>query len=62
VTGVDPLVLGSSECSGFKLGMSGAQVEALQQVAHDELVAAGVALKKPAGLTMPARASSCATP
>ena len=62
VTGVDPLVLGSSECSGFELGMSGAQAEALQQVAHDELVAAGVVLKKPAGLTMPARASSCATP
>lgn len=60
VTGVDPQVLGRSECSGFELGMSGAQTEALQQVAHDELVAAGLKLRTPSGLTMPARAASCA--
>ncbi len=62
VTGVDPLVLGRAECSGFELGMSGAQVEALLQVAHDELAASGVHLHTPSGLTMPTLPSTCAAP
>ncbi len=45
VTGVDPMALGGRECSGLGLGMSRGQAQALQQVAHDELVAAGVSLR-----------------
>ncbi len=45
VTGVDPMALGGRECSGLELGMSRGQAQALQQVAHDELVAAGVSLR-----------------
>jgi hypothetical protein len=59
VTGVDPNALGATECSGFELGMSQDQVGALQQVAHDELAAAGVRLRKPAGMTSPQRPSPC---
>ena len=59
VTGVDPLALGPGECSGFELGMSPDQVEALQQVAHDELVAAGARMQTPAGWTPPRRQSVC---
>ncbi|MDP9089668.1 MAG: PEP-CTERM sorting domain-containing protein [Pseudomonadota bacterium] len=39
ITGHDPRVLGEHECSGFELGLSGAQVVALQQVAFDQLAA-----------------------
>lgn len=59
VTGVDPNALGFGECSGLELGMSRGQVEALQQVAHDELAAAGVRLRMPAGITPPRRPSPC---
>jgi len=45
VTGVDPVSLGRTECSGFELGLSRGQVEALLGVARDELVAHGVALR-----------------
>jgi hypothetical protein len=62
VTGVDPRALGRGECSGFELGMSSDQVEALQQVAHDELAAAGVRLRMPAGRTPAERASTCRAP
>ena len=41
VTGKDPRILGSTECSGFELGLSAAQVGALQQVAFDQLAAEG---------------------
>jgi hypothetical protein len=41
VTGHDPRSLGDNECSGFELGLSGAQVGALQQVAFDQLAAEG---------------------
>ena len=60
VTGVDPKALGRGECSGYELGISGDQMEALQQVAHDELVAAGVRLQVPAGRTPAERGSACA--
>ena len=42
VTGKDPRTLGLTECSGFELGLSAAQVGALQQVAFDQLAAEGV--------------------
>jgi hypothetical protein len=41
ITGRDPRSLGVNECSGFELGLSGAQVGALQQVAYDQLAAEG---------------------
>lgn len=41
LTGRDPRSLGLSECSAFELGLSRAEVRALQQVALDELAAAG---------------------
>lgn len=41
VTGRDPRSLGESECSGFELGISPEQVRALQQIAFDQLAAAG---------------------
>ena len=44
VTGRDPRSLGEAECSAFELGMSPAQVRALQQVAFEQLVASGRAL------------------
>ena len=59
VTGVDPNALGPGECSGLELGMSRGQVEALQQVAHDELAAAGVRLLMPAGIMPPRRPLPC---
>jgi len=39
VTGVDPRSLGDTECSGFELGMSRAQIRALQEVAAEQLTA-----------------------
>jgi hypothetical protein len=42
ITGRDPRSLGTNECSGFELGLSGAQVGALQQVAFDQLAAEGL--------------------
>ncbi len=42
ITGKDPRTLGNAECSGFELGFSAAQVNALQQVAFDQLAAEGV--------------------
>jgi hypothetical protein len=39
ITGRDPRSLGDQECSGFELGLSPAQVGALQQVAFDQLAA-----------------------
>jgi hypothetical protein len=41
ITGLDPRSLGGAECSGFELGLSPAQVVALQQVAFDQLAAEG---------------------
>lgn len=39
LTGLDPRSLGRSERAAFELGLSGDQAVALQQVAHDELMA-----------------------
>src|SRR4030095_725782 len=46
ITRIDPRSLGDNECSGYELGLDRPQVKALQQVAFDELAAAG--LGKPA--------------
>jgi hypothetical protein len=59
ITGRDPRSLGSSECSGFELGLSPAQVGALQQVAFDQLAAEGTLSSTSANLpgktSLPAR-------
>lgn len=39
ITGLDPRSLGDGECSGYELGLSRAQVAALEQVAFDQLAA-----------------------
>lgn len=59
VTDRDPRSLGESECSGFELGLARSQVRALQQVAFDELVAAGAVTPSPPQ-SMPAAARRCA--
>jgi hypothetical protein len=53
----DPRSLGETECSGFELGLSRAQIAALQQVAFDQLSAEGAvrAAQKPAAAAAPAR-------
>jgi hypothetical protein len=61
ITGRDPRSLGDNECSGFELGLSGAQIGALQQVAFDQLAAEGLtaAAPKPAVKgTLPAKCGS----
>jgi len=58
ITGRDPRSLGSGECSGFELGLSTAQIGALQQVAFEQLAAEGAvpaAARPSAGQTAPAR-------
>lgn len=40
-TGLDPRTLGAGECAAYELGFSPAQVSALQQVAFEQLAAAG---------------------
>jgi hypothetical protein len=57
VTGRDPRSLGANECSGFELGLSTAQVGALEQVAFEQLTAAGAlsaGVPKPMGQEKPA--------
>jgi hypothetical protein len=62
ITGRDPRSLGTNECSGFELGLSGAQVGALQQVAFDQLAAEGTlnaaAAKPETKSSPPARCSA----
>lgn len=61
LTGKDPRSLGDAECSGFELGMSRAEVRALQQVAFDQLGSAVTAVPAtPAGTAKPAPAARCA--
>ncbi len=57
VTGRDPRSLGGGECSGMELGLSGAQVTKLQQIAFDELAAAGPITPNPK--TAGGRAGRC---
>lgn len=46
LTGTDPRILGSNECSAFELGMSGHEAKMLQQAAFEQLLSEG--LIKPA--------------
>jgi hypothetical protein len=61
VTGRDPRSLGDRECSGMELGLSTAQVNALQQIAFDELAATGPITANPKTSTGRAAASRCPT-
>lgn len=60
VTGRDPRSLGRGECSGFELGFSADQVEALQRVAYDELAAQGITTSAPEGAEPATRQVRCA--
>jgi hypothetical protein len=59
VTGRDPRSLGDNECSGFELGLSTKQVAALQQVAFDQLAAAGGLTASPLKLAKPVDPDRC---
>ena len=62
ITGRDPRSLGDNECSGFELGMSPAQVHALQQVAFDQLSAAGNMRAAPLVVEKQVEAARCTRP
>jgi uncharacterized protein DUF4886 len=59
VTGRDPRSLGANECSGFELGVSPAQIRALQQVAFDQLEAEGALETAAPSLSSPAEPARC---
>ena len=59
ITGRDPRSLGENECSGFELGLSPKQVAALEQVAYDELAAAGPITAAPLKLKQPVEPERC---
>lgn len=59
VTGRDPRSLGDGECSGYELGLSRAQVEALQQVAFDQLASAGTVTPAPRSSPKPVPQVRC---
>jgi len=59
LTGRDPRSLGDNECSGFELGLARAEVRALQQVAFDQLAAAGGILPAPLVLPTPVSPERC---
>jgi hypothetical protein len=59
VTGRDPRSLGANECSGMELGLSSAEVGKLQQIAFDELAAAGPITPNPKATTGRGGASRC---
>jgi hypothetical protein len=44
LTGRDPRSLGDVECSGYELGLPRTAIKALEQVAFDQLTAAGIAM------------------
>lgn len=59
LSGRDPRSLGAMECSGFELGLSPAQVQGLQQVAFDQLAAAGPITPAARRPSKPAEAVGC---
>lgn len=59
ITGRDPRSLGDTECSGFELGLSRKQIGALEQVAFDELSAAGSINSSPQKSDRPAEPARC---
>jgi hypothetical protein len=60
VTGRDPRSLGDNECSAYELGLSRAEVKALQQVAFDQLAVTGAVSPAPLVLPKPAGPERCA--
>jgi hypothetical protein len=60
LTGRDPRSLGARECSGFELGLSPAQVQALQQVAFDQLASQGTMRAAPLITTASMEPMACA--
>jgi len=59
VTARDPRSLGDRECSGMELGLSSTQVGKLQQIAFDELAAAGPLAPNPKTTSGRGAASRC---
>jgi len=59
VTGRDPRSLGDNECSAYELGLSRLEVKALQQVAFDQLAAAGTVTPDPLVLPKPVAPERC---
>jgi len=60
ITGRDPRSLGGNECSGFELGLSPVQIEALQQVAFDQLSSERAMNASPLHLSQPSESLRCA--
>jgi len=61
VTGRDPRSLGDGECSGYELGLSRAQVAALEQVAYDQLAVTNAVKPAPAKPGPAGHPERCAT-
>jgi hypothetical protein len=59
ITGHDPRSLGGNECSGFELGLSPAQISALQQAAFDQLAAEGMVKPAAQRTPIPAQPARC---
>jgi hypothetical protein len=59
LTGRDPRSLGAQECSGFELGFSPTQVQALQQVAFDQLASQGPVRAAPLQTTLSMEPMPC---
>jgi hypothetical protein len=59
VTGRDPRSLGENECSAFELGLTRAVVKSLQQIAFDQLAAAGPIVAAPLDVPRTASPQRC---
>ena len=59
ITGRDPRSLGGNECSGFELGLSPAQISALQQTAFDQRAAEGMVKPAAQRTPIPAQPARC---
>jgi hypothetical protein len=59
LTGRDPRSLGENECSAYELGFSRSEVNALQQVAFDQLASTGAVTPAPLVLPRPVNAERC---
>lgn len=60
LSGRDPRSLGENECSAFELGLPRNEVKALQQVAFEQLAAAGGVVPAPLELPRPVAPERCA--
>ena len=58
---LDPRSLGATECSAYELGLSTAQTRTLQQIAFDQLMAAGMPMVA-AKTTPPDAVARCVAP